>query len=175
MGNRAAALAAGQTRFFTGEPCRRGHVAERLTANSACSACEYERKVARAKTPEGAKANREYQRRYLLRNPEPAGRGSARARAWKLANPVRYRELRRAYDREKAGLPLPERPCPESCEACGRTQAANGKALALDHCHETGKFRGWLCDKCNRGLGFLGDNADGVRAALEYLLRAAKP
>jgi hypothetical protein len=41
----------------------------------------------------------------------------------------------------------------------------------LDHDHETGRFRGWLCDHCNRALGHLGDNLPGVDRMMQYLLR----
>jgi hypothetical protein len=39
----------------------------------------------------------------------------------------------------------------------------------MDHDHGTGAFRGWLCTPCNAGIGLLGDNAEGVRRALQYL------
>lgn len=45
----------------------------------------------------------------------------------------------------------------------------NQKAV-LDHCHSTGKFRGFLCHKCNVGIGQLGDSPDLVKKALDYLL-----
>ena len=51
------------------------------------------------------------------------------------------------------------------CECCGRSPPQ----LVLDHDHQTGAFRGWLCRECNSGLGFLGDNAEGVGGALMYL------
>lgn len=41
---RAAARSLGLKRFFTGEPCRNGHVAERATNNGACLACVKEAK-----------------------------------------------------------------------------------------------------------------------------------
>ena len=41
--------------------------------------------------------------------------------------------------------------------------------LSLDHCHKTGKVRGWLCDNCNRGLGLLQDNPKLLESAIEYL------
>ncbi len=48
------------------------------------------------------------------------------------------------------------------------------RALALDHCHKTGKFRGWLCFKCNTGLARFGDSLEGIQNAYNYLKRAYK-
>lgn len=43
------------------------------------------------------------------------------------------------------------------------------QSMALDHDHVTGKFRGWICARCNVGLGLLGDNIEGLQAAIAYL------
>jgi len=40
-----------------------------------------------------------------------------------------------------------------------------------DHDHETGKFRGFLCRQHNTGLGKLGDNLEGLTAAVQYLTK----
>jgi hypothetical protein len=56
-----------------------------------------------------------------------------------------------------------------SCEICGSTNK-----LVYDHDHNKRgleAFRGVLCDKCNRGLGFLGDNEEGLHKAYLYLNR----
>jgi len=46
--------------------------------------------------------------------------------------------------------------------------------LILDHNHDTGKFRGWLCRNCNQGIGKLGDNIEGLQKAMTYLKRATR-
>lgn len=55
----------------------------------------------------------------------------------------------------------------DCCEVCGKT-----KDLCYDHCHETGKFRGILCRGCNRSIGQLGDTAEALEKAYNYLRRA---
>lgn len=44
----------------------------------------------------------------------------------------------------------------------------NREARSVDHCHETGRVRGLLCQGCNVALGFHEDKL-WVAAALEYL------
>lgn len=66
------------------------------------------------------------------------------------------------------------------CAICGtegtsdviphHVRAATGASrLNIDHCHETGKVRGLLCNLCNTGIGHLKDSPDLLRAALRYL------
>lgn len=55
------------------------------------------------------------------------------------------------------------------CAICSKTEEANGKALAVDHDHETGRVRGLLCDDCNLALGRFQDSPDVLRRAINYL------
>lgn len=154
-GERSLARQQGHSQYVTGRPCKRGHTAPRYTQNGMCTLC---------------------------------GRGHVKA--WKLANPELYRasfqksslkhaEKRRAYQRENShrhkiakwkrlGYPEPTRPCPEKCEICDGPPAV-GRDLHLDHSHETGKFRGWLCHLCNTALGSFRDSPEILTKAQAYL------
>lgn len=55
------------------------------------------------------------------------------------------------------------------CEICGVPELECSKKLVMDHSHEDGFFRGWLCSKCNRALGFFNDNEELISSALLYL------
>ena len=51
------------------------------------------------------------------------------------------------------------------CDIC-RTDT---RRLFLDHDHVDGRMRGWLCYRCNTGLGLLGDTEDALVSAWIYL------
>lgn len=57
------------------------------------------------------------------------------------------------------------RPGPGTCPICHRHTVD----WVLDHDHETGAFRGWLCNCCNNALGKFGDCPRTLRRALAYL------
>jgi hypothetical protein len=56
-----------------------------------------------------------------------------------------------------------------SCMICGITESELGRKLDVDHCHETGKVRGVLCNSCNSVLGHARDNVEILQAAINYL------
>lgn len=49
------------------------------------------------------------------------------------------------------------------------TSRGSMKGLCIDHCHRTGKFRGWLCHDCNVALGLFKDKPRLIRKAAEYV------
>lgn len=123
----------------------------------------------------------EYNRR---RNKTRRKEERERRKRWKKLNPEKFKEKTRRYRKKYAadirnrtrklrGYPKPDRPEPTNCECCGRKPS--NKALHLDHCHLTGAFRGWLCNRCNLGIGQLGDTENDLRNALRYLMKAASP
>ncbi|MBM7770882.1 hypothetical protein JOD54_001086 [Actinokineospora baliensis] len=58
------------------------------------------------------------------------------------------------------------------CAICDRHESQLPRGLAVDHDHATGYVRALLCLTCNTAIGLLEENADVLRAAIHYLLRA---
>lgn len=54
-----------------------------------------------------------------------------------------------------------------SCKLCEKYEA-NFFKLHVDHCHETNKVRGLLCNTCNQGIGLLKHNSNLLRKAALY-------
>jgi len=53
---------------------------------------------------------------------------------------------------------------PKDCEICG-----GGGKICFDHDHRDGKFRGWICERCNFSIGHARDNAELLEAMARYL------
>ena len=58
-----------------------------------------------------------------------------------------------------------------SCPICRKTTIAGISKIVLDHCHHTGKVRGWLCESCNTGIGRFDDDPNIVYQAIEWLMK----
>lgn len=77
-------------------------------------------------------------------------------------NPEKYLAANRARKRQGTdGTPPHEGECP----ICERTAM-----LYYDHDHGTKRFRGWICTRCNTGLGYFRDDVEALRAAIGYLV-----
>ncbi len=140
---------------------------------SRCKSCEIEDRI-----------------EYFKKHPEAIARGKIKALEWHHNNRDRaIKSARRwhennlprriAYARNqtlrKYGL------TPESyvamekqqngrCKICGSTKPGHGaKHFYIDHCHKTMRVRGLLCCHCNMVIGQLGDDADRIRRAAEYV------
>ena len=137
-----------------------------------------------ATDPAYAEKKRQRSREYSRRNAE---RNRQRVAEWQKANPDRVAETSRAnyikrrdvernsrlkmkygitqaqYDAmflEQRGL----------CAVCRQHETtARWSSLCVDHCHETGKVRGLLCNRCNRAIGLMRDSGDLLQTAAAYI------
>jgi len=104
------------------------------------------------------------------------------ANARSQANGKDYRHsgyLRRQYGLRIADVMRIIRDQNGVCAICGRSNY-HGRRLDVDHDAETGRVRGMLCGKCNRGMGNFDHDPDRLRAAAQYLetdvdLRTIRP
>lgn len=102
------------------------------------------------------------------------GENQKRGEQWRHENPVR----RKVAQWLSNGIKLSEeeylrRLCEQhnSCALCGVPRSFLKVDLAPDHNHKTGKIRGLLCQKCNRGLGHFYDDVTMLQKAIVYLER----
>ena len=123
--------------------------------------------------------NQEYYERKKKTDPEWVARRAARAIAWKLAHPEEYRKrnragvIRRRYGLTQEDLDRLLALQDGRCSIC-RTQfgSTKGSRMCIDHDHQTGQFRGLLCDNCNRMIAR--DNPTILIAGADYLKRHGK-
>jgi recombination endonuclease VII len=83
-----------------------------------------------------------------------------------------YKEYNRKKSQEysdRKRLRLAGRPKPDACEVCGSNEQYEHIGICFDHDHATGKFRGWLCAKCNLVLGLVSDSKERLIKLISYL------
>ena len=70
------------------------------------------------------------------------------------------------------------------CDICGKEDIGGNKnnkhigkinSLVMDHDHASGRFRGMLCNHCNRGLGHFKDDHIILEKAINYLKQYSSP
>jgi hypothetical protein len=145
--SRVAAKDQGLKRYFTGLPCKRGHVCERLVSNQSCCKCHYEHalvwKVQFARTPKGrAKAAARTAAHYAAnretirdRQASPEGKVAARRyRATYYQTPhggalMRALAARRRADKLKATPPW------QSSEELDAIYEDRPDGFHVDHIH----------------------------------------
>ncbi len=116
---------------------------------------------------------KEYQR-----NATDSGRGAAYARNWRKKNRLAHNlsvnnqtAKKRGYVPCSVTIKELEASFTGRCFICGVPELECAKHLSMDHDHETGEFRGWLCPKCNHALGLFGDNEKIIESAIRYLTK----
>lgn len=59
---------------------------------------------------------------------------------------------------------------PFTCPICQKTTIAGlTSKVVLDHNHDNGKARGWICDSCNTGIGRFKDDIALLKQAIHFL------
>lgn len=115
-------------------------------------------------------SDKEYRQR-----PEVKARRAKKAREARAKSKEPNRKAHRKYIlRTKFGLTVSQYQAmlqtqDGKCAICGSPSPE--KELSVDHCHQTGKVRGLLCNPCNIGIGYMYDDPIRLLSAVKYLLR----
>ena len=161
--DRGEARLLGLLRYFTGKPCVRGHVAERIVSTRACLGCVKQRSLdRRAADPEGERTKE----RARCRRRDPEHERKKRKRYYTTDKSRQAKAKSAGYAPPPLEKDCPPRPKDSKCQCCGKE-----RCLVLDHDHHTGEFRGWICNPCNTALGAFGDSMAGVRRVVQYMAK----
>lgn len=147
------------------DPQRRSAVNSRLRASKSKRMLEPEyaakmKQINQDWHRKNAASIREYKRKYEVENRE-------RFRIGKLENQRLQRLRVLGLTPEDYNNLLAEQDY--KCAVClSPHENGNGGRLHLDHCHESGRVRGFLCGPCNRALGMLKDDPMRILMLAEY-------
>lgn len=143
-----------------------------------CSSCCRSDANARNATPHGRDRKRAARRKYRVENP---GYDAWWNKELKEKDPERYsRLLRNRNLQKKYGISAEEydekfKEIEGQCCICKKTFENPPKnpreKIVVDHCHATGKIRGFICSHCNVGLGLFFDSPVALREAALYIER----
>lgn len=117
--------------------------------------------------------HKEHRKRKLEEDPEHFAKMQRR---WREANRFKVSLKSSRSTAEKSGW----LPCSASeeeiesaftgkCDVCGVPEKECRTNLVMDHCHETGAFRGWLCHACNLSAGMLKESHEVADKLAKYL------
>jgi len=158
--SREEAKARGAKRYFTGSSCKNGHVAERYTSIGMCVMCAKAHHYQRMTDPEIVRRMRTNAKiRMAGRRADPIENEKVKAE--------RSKSQKRHWKKDRANFfaRLAESSKPTACEVCGPSK----RRIVFDHCHATGKFRGWICHQCNLVLGLVNDDPQILQGLITYL------
>ena len=110
---------------------------------------------------------------------EQKQRNAVSSKLWYANNPEKARDsfLNTTYGISLADYEKQLREQGGTCALCKLPETTLGpkgkvRVLSVDHCHKTGKFRGLLCNSCNRAIGYLRDDPNLCVKANVYLRRS---
>lgn len=118
----------------------------------------------RKKHPE---TNKKAKEKYRENNLQKIREADKIRQATKRKNNPEAQKIRNEHykiRREAKMWEIAGRPRADKCDICSKDEMT-----VFDHCHATGNFRGWICDRCNKTLGLVYDDINLLRKLISYL------
>jgi len=169
---RKEAIAKGLKRYFTGKPCKRGHLGVRYVADRQCIVCHQAKDTITRRQCNNVKATCHPDRAH-------AAKGLCKPCYMKLFSVAhRKKEHVQISWRQRSWATYGMKFTVADYDALFLAQGSvcaiclklpGGLRLRVDHDHGTGRVRGLLCDFCNRRLLVIRNTAEILRRASDYV------
>lgn len=135
----------------------------KATNGDYCDSCFNETKICRR--CQQRKSIFEFEKNQKSIAGKVSRRGECReCRSWKKPIALKRREgFEKIHPQPPIGKPF-------HCPICERTIIRQYKNdVCLDHFHDTGEIRGWICRMCNNSMGMMEDDVKILQRAIEWL------
>lgn len=185
----------GETYYFTGKRCTKGHLSPRYASSGNCVQCiaDVRGKVEINKKGKSSKRSEENQKlaleaiskgftEYLSVTPCPQGHyrkfvttnnciDCGLLKVTKRAEQTKWARVKKEYGLSQIEVAKMLANQNFECEIC----KVNIKTkYHIDHCHKTGKVRSLLCSRCNQAIGLLDEDQSKIQNAADYIKRFAR-
>lgn len=188
-GHRAKEI--GETLYFTGRRCTRGHLCPRYASSGNCVDCITQKRGITHFNHRGRSSKRsaENQARaeaaladgvttYEASSPCPHGHLTrfvttnncvtcGKINDEKRKKNAKWRRLEKLYGLTRQMFEEMLKAQAHCCAICGSQISASKSHV--DHCHTGGHVRGLLCSRCNQAIGLFDENPKTMLSAIQYL------
>ncbi len=163
------AIKANEKYFFTGVPCRNGHIRIRRVSDGHCLDCDkaYQKRKRKNRPEDVSRMRKAYFKKNRQRILEQHKRSHSKPECKSVR---RNTELKKRYGITSDDYLLMLKSQNNVCAICRGPQTnTRTNYFDVDHCHKTGKVRGLLCTNCNQGIGKFKDDKELMLHAYIYL------
>lgn len=167
--SRDKAIIANEKYYFTGVPCRNGHVRIRRVSDGHCLDCDkaYQKRKRKNRPDDVSRMRADYYKKNRQRILEQNKKSYSKPECKSVR---RNTELKKKYGITSEEYLLMLDIQGNVCAICrGPQMNKRTDYFDVDHCHKTGKVRGLLCTNCNQGIGKFQDNKELMLHAYNYL------
>ena len=135
----------------------------KATHREFCNSCYNETKICRR--CQQRKSIFEFEKNQKSIAGKISRRGECReCRKWKKPIPMK---ARLEYEKKHPRPPIGES---FHCPVCEKTTIRQFKNdVTLDHSHENGKIRGWICRQCNSSIGMMDEDISILKRAIKWI------
>lgn len=183
----------GEMYFFTGKPCKRGHIALKYSSSGNCALCISEKRGKVAFNHIGKSSKRSLENQLLAE--EAHSNGFTRYQsltkcphghttrfvttnncvecsdeiAQKRKEKAKWARVYKEYGITQIDFNNMLQQQDNKCSICSCD--INKKNTHIDHCHNHKIVRSLLCNRCNQAIGLLDEKIHNFESAVKYLQR----